>query len=81
MKHMNGDILSQVDPEIEARREFLKKVAKGTATVPALTLLMAANSRAAHTCSYERSGSSPGGAWPEGLGSWRHNWWEGRRRR
>ena len=71
MKHIKGDIESQVDPEVEARREFLKRVAKRTAAVPALTLLMAADSRTCRnarnsTYNYARSGSSIGGAWPEG---------------
>lgn len=36
---------SELDPEAKARREFLTKVGQGTATIPALVLLLAASSK------------------------------------
>ena len=35
------------DPEAQARREFLKRMGKAGATVPAVSLLLAANFKAA----------------------------------
>jgi len=49
------------DPEAEARREFLKKIGKAGATVPAVSLLLAANFKAAaSTGSGGASGSGSG---------------------
>jgi hypothetical protein len=37
----------QVDDEVRARREFLKKIAKGSTAVPAAALLLAASAKQA----------------------------------
>jgi hypothetical protein len=38
---------NHVDDETQARREFLKKIGKGSATVPAAVLLLAASAKQA----------------------------------
>jgi len=39
---------NHVDDETQARREFLKKVGKGSVTVPAAVLLLAASAKQAY---------------------------------
>ena len=56
-----------LDPEAKRRREFLKKVGKGTAAVPAVALLMAASAKQASAQNGGGSGSG-GDAEPYGGG-------------
>ena len=48
------------DPEAQARREFLKKIGKAGATVPAVSLLLAANFKTASAQNGGGSGSGSG---------------------
>jgi len=48
------------DPEAQARREFLKKIGKAGAAIPAVSLLLAANFKAASAQSGGASGSGSG---------------------
>ena len=49
-----------IDPEAQARRDFLKKVGTAGATVPAVALLLAANFKAASA--QENGGGSGSGS-------------------
>jgi len=52
---------SELDPEAKARREFLTKVGQGTATIPALVLLLAASSKRSFADRTSLYGGSVGG--------------------
>lgn len=52
---------SPADRDAEARREFLKQMGKGTATVPALSLLLAANFRTTRATPQTGGGCGCGG--------------------
>jgi hypothetical protein len=59
-----------LDPEAEARREFLIKLTKVGATVPAVALLLAANFKtAAAQAQYGGGGSGSGSGGGSGSGS------------
>ncbi len=47
---------SPSDAEVAARREFLKKIGKGTAVVPALSLLMAASFKSSRALAGPQTG-------------------------
>jgi len=49
-----------LDPEAQARREFLKKIGRAGATLPAVSLLLAANFKASTAQAGGGSGSGSG---------------------
>ena len=55
-----GNEAAALHRETEARREFLKKIGRAGATVPAVSLLLAANFERASA--YETSGSGGSGS-------------------
>lgn len=63
MEQDNDNLNKPDDPEVQTRREFLKKVGKAGATAPAVALLMAANFKTGNAIAstYDGGGGSGSG--------------------